>query len=406
MKTPRSIKFSLLRAIIFPAVLFSCGICAAQSPGKVLADVPMLFRGPNPAVEVMVNGKGPYLFLLDTGAAGVGRIDSSLEEEIKLPQVGEARGGDGSGQNTRAMPIYRAESLRVGDYVVTGANLASRSYNRPGETPIRGILGFGFFAKAMLVLDFPDKRVRIVEGQLPAADNQEIFAYEMPHGIPKLTMEIQGQTLHADVDTGNQGGLVVPGDVAEKLQFRGEPVRVGTAQTISNTVEIKGAQLRDSFHLGRYEFPQAYLEFDPILSANIGVRVLREFRLTFDPRNMCVRMEREGKQVNLEPRLAPATGATSGAPPAIAPAITISQSDLANYAGVYGERTISAENGSLYIQRPGGTKLKLIPVGPDEFYPEPIPSGRIRFIKNAAGKFDELRVLNPQGVWETSNRQN
>jgi len=171
MRICTRLNFALLRGFILPAALLTAVICAAQAPGKVLADVPMLFRGASPVVEVMVNSKGPFLFLVDTGAAGVGRIDASREDELKLPQVGEARASDGSGQNIHTIPIYRAETLQVGSYEMTSVDLASRSYNRPGEMQIDGVLGFGFFANSLLVLDFPNKRVQIIEGSLPPTDN-------------------------------------------------------------------------------------------------------------------------------------------------------------------------------------------------------------------------------------------
>ena len=43
--------------------------------------VPMLDFGGRPVVEVMINGKGPYRFILDTGAT-VNVIDSSIATEI------------------------------------------------------------------------------------------------------------------------------------------------------------------------------------------------------------------------------------------------------------------------------------------------------------------------------------
>ncbi len=35
--------------------------------GSAVVELPMLFRGPMPAVEVKVNGQGPFIFAIDTG---------------------------------------------------------------------------------------------------------------------------------------------------------------------------------------------------------------------------------------------------------------------------------------------------------------------------------------------------
>src|ERR1700748_2039576 len=45
--------------------------------------IPMLNYGGRPLVEVMINGKGPYRFILDTGAT-VNVIDTSVATELSL----------------------------------------------------------------------------------------------------------------------------------------------------------------------------------------------------------------------------------------------------------------------------------------------------------------------------------
>ncbi|HEY7546176.1 MAG TPA: pepsin/retropepsin-like aspartic protease family protein, partial [Blastocatellia bacterium] len=84
---------------------------AAPTAQSTAVEVPMLFRGPMPAIEVMVNGKGPFLFAIDTGASGAGRVDASLVEKLALPLTGEVRGSDGSGANARSMKLVQVDSL-------------------------------------------------------------------------------------------------------------------------------------------------------------------------------------------------------------------------------------------------------------------------------------------------------
>src|SRR5437868_5597993 len=49
--------------------------------------VPMLDFGGRPVVAVRINGKGPFLFVLDTGA-GRTVVESSLAEELSLSSAG------------------------------------------------------------------------------------------------------------------------------------------------------------------------------------------------------------------------------------------------------------------------------------------------------------------------------
>src|SRR5437870_1968241 len=70
-------------------------IAAVPSSG---VEVPLrLVRG-RPLVDVRINGGAPYTFLFDTGAAGDARADAGLAEKLKLPVVGESRGGAPGGQ--------------------------------------------------------------------------------------------------------------------------------------------------------------------------------------------------------------------------------------------------------------------------------------------------------------------
>ena len=52
---------------------------------------------------------------------------------------------------------------------------------------------------------------------------------------------------------------------------------------------------------------------------------------------------------------------------------------LAAYTGVFGERTVSLEDGRLALQRSGGPRLAMIPIGPNAFAFEGDPAARVEF---------------------------
>jgi hypothetical protein len=74
--------------------------------------------------------------------------------------------------------------------------------------------------------------------------------------------------------------------------------------------------------------------------------------------------------------------------------------DTKEYVGKFGDRVISSENGSLFIQRPNGMKLKLVNLTADEFTLEQVPAARIKFVRDEKGRISEIQVLNAAGVWE------
>jgi hypothetical protein len=100
--------------------------------------------------------------------------------------------------------------------------------------------------------------------------------------------------IKAHVDTGNGiGAFVFPTAFAEKLTFAGEPRVVGRARSATGDMEIKQVQVKDVIKLGRHEFPDATIVY-PALgdTANIGVKALSQFVITFDQRNERVRVVR------------------------------------------------------------------------------------------------------------------
>src|SRR5476649_2552190 len=86
---------------------------AATIPSPALVDLPMQFRGPEPAIDVMVNGQGPFLFAIDTGATDDARVDSSLLARLNLRVTGSDRVSDGSAAK-RTVGTVRLDSLSIG----------------------------------------------------------------------------------------------------------------------------------------------------------------------------------------------------------------------------------------------------------------------------------------------------
>lgn len=255
----------------------------------------MRIDGGMPAIELMVNGKGPFLFAIDTGAEGGPRLDSSLMEKLELKPSGQMRAGDPSGRNPQMADTVKLDSVEVGGLRFTGLDATSRNYkNSPRPLAADGIIGLGLFLDYLLTLDFPAKVVRISRGELPKADGQEILDYKPEHGIPSVELSVGGTKITAHLDSGNRvGAFVFPTAFVEKLTRASEPAVVGRARSASGEMEIKQVQIKEMVRLGQYEFPEPTITF-PALGemANVGAKVLGDFAITFDQKNQRVRLAR------------------------------------------------------------------------------------------------------------------
>ena len=83
---------------------------------------------------------------------------------------------------------------------------------------------------------------------------------------------------------------------------------------------------------------------------------------------------------------------------------TLSAAELQAFAGSYGPRKITVEDGALWYQRGKGRKMRMQPVGQDRFLVGDLDDFRIRFERDASGKVARLIGLHPDGAEEPNPR--
>src|ERR1043165_8481174 len=124
---------------IFLFVLLSM-VATAQNQAPELKTIfkndrivlPLSYRNEaNPMVEVMINGKGPYKFMFETGGGGLGaRLDAHVFEELNMQAVDSVTASDGSITNLKTFPIARIDKIDLGGYEIMNATAMVRNYNR------------------------------------------------------------------------------------------------------------------------------------------------------------------------------------------------------------------------------------------------------------------------------------
>ena len=296
MKQP--LHFFCLATIVF-------ALASALSAQEVVASAPLELRGNLPNVQVMVNGKGPFTFAIDTGAGGEALASPRLVEQLSLPVIGEEQVGDPSGLNGKKVAVLRIDSLKVAG--VEFKNVRATEFPSAGRD-FDGILGFPLFHDYLFTLDYPNAKLTLAHGSLPLADGNEIVPFTMPDNVPVIELTVGSQKVDAHVDSRGRA-LSVPAKYAASLQFVSEPVVIGRGRTVSNDFEIKGAQLASDVKLGGYTFTKPFLTLNPIFPiGNFGAAVLRNFAVTFDQKNKLVRFAAKEKNIVLPPPTRPAGG--------------------------------------------------------------------------------------------------
>jgi CubicO group peptidase (beta-lactamase class C family) len=265
---------------------------AGTGPAGVLiagrTELPLTFSRHFALVEAKVNGKGPYHFVVDTGFAGALQMRADLLKELALPTVGEVQVGDPSGKNRRTLRLTRADSVDLGEVHFAGVQIAESEAARL-VNGADGVIGLPLFQTLLVTIDYPQKKLILDGGTLT---DGIVYSTERG-GVPAIDIEVAGNKLKADLDSGSPGELSVPLAFGKTLTLSGEPQVVGHARTPANEFDIYDATLQGEARIApgmvlvnpRLEL----VEILPAGAANLGARFLGRQPVTFDPANHRVR---------------------------------------------------------------------------------------------------------------------
>lgn len=314
MPAPGEVRFGTAAGVVCAFLLVACALVStAQDPPQpiqTIAEKPAAYMVPlelihdKPYVSVMVNGRGPFRFLVDTGTGGQALISPEIAEELALPLVGHARLIDPSRMGEQRSDILLVRSLEIGGAEFREIKaIRHRLYGE--EENCQGVLGFTLFKNYLLTLDYPGRHMVLTAGAIAQDGGGAVLPFRMPDGVPIVPMRIDGQHVEAQMDSGGTG-LSLPERVARQLKFLSTPVEFGRGESLATRFQIKAARLRPDVRLGRYTFKQAFVEINPAFPlVNLGSTPLQNFVVTFDQAKMLLRLYSNQKTLHLDASPAP-----------------------------------------------------------------------------------------------------
>jgi predicted aspartyl protease len=166
MKKIRSISVTLISLIA--TLLIGCSVPMRVGPSNTApGEVRFELVGPGGAalvVPVLVNGRGPYNFVLDTGAT-LTCMDLKLAEELKLP---EQKGAFGVGIGIRSegqVKLVKIGQLQVGTAKASGLTGCALDLQRMQSAGmnIDGLLGLNFLKSYRVIIDFDRQSLKLQE---------------------------------------------------------------------------------------------------------------------------------------------------------------------------------------------------------------------------------------------------
>jgi hypothetical protein len=259
---------------------------------------PMEIIHGKPYVMVLVNGRGPFRFVIDTGTGGQALVTPELADRLELPVVGQARLTDPSGQGGQRAQVVQVDSLQVAGVEFAGIRAIRHGLAGEDESCM-GVLGFTLFRDYLLTLDYPNRRMALNAGALEADGERSVLPFRMPEGVPIVSLHIGSLRVDGQIDSGGDG-LSLPAKLASRLKFAVDPVDFALGQSFSTRFHLKSAKLASDVRLGGYTFTRPFVEINPAFPlANFGSCPLQNFAVTFDQRNLLVRLDAAQKELHL-----------------------------------------------------------------------------------------------------------
>ena len=148
-------------------------------------------------VDVTINGKGPFNFVIDTGASQTA-FSQKLARDLGLKSITTTvmHGVGGSGKVSSN--IYRVDRLQIGE--VSVKDLPVGTFDDPLISQIAdGIIGTAMLADYVVTINYPDSRMELTHKPVNAAGTIPVWYFS---NMLLLPTDIGGQHGNLIVDTG------------------------------------------------------------------------------------------------------------------------------------------------------------------------------------------------------------
>ena len=263
--------------------------------GQTSTTVPMTLGENHVYLDVMLNGKGPYRFIFDTGGSNV--VDGKVAAEIGALGVGSAQ-GNGVGSQTESLSFANISTLQVGNAVLKNQLFAiaptRQGFGVSAGRQVDGLIGWEVLARYVTTFDYANNQVVLA---LPGSAQTPAGAHVVPFVLygtqPQIACTIDGIPAECTIDTGARDTLsfmtpfvtahpqVVPSALTatgvDGFGFGGPALgKLGRLQSVG----IDDLQMQDL--VADYSTQTQGALAAPFVAANIGGNLLRRFTVTFD----------------------------------------------------------------------------------------------------------------------------
>lgn len=246
-------------------------------------------------VDVWLDGKGPFKFILDTGGYGGFSVETAKRVGAKL---GNEIQGSGAGEKVVTAWETSIKETRIGGLVLKDQdyNVFDFSDQRHvfGSRVFDGVIGLPVFSQAVVRIDYAKRLLTFTK---PSRFNYTGVAapvpFELERFLPIVRGDVDGIEARFGLDTGDRSAFTLKGPFVEQNRLReryapkveaitgwgiGGPIRAQVTRV--GVLKFAGIEIREPVTRLSLQKSGAFAATD--VAGNIGGAILKQFTVTFD----------------------------------------------------------------------------------------------------------------------------
>jgi hypothetical protein len=263
--------------------------------GGASATVPIQVVNNHIYLSVMVDGRGPYTFILDSGGDYI--VTPELAKTLGASSSGQAQLG-GVGSQTEGAAFARVDSIAVGNAKVGSQYVLvlpiGTGFGMGEGMQIDGMLGYQFLARYVTTIDYANSKMTLtMPANASPPPGSAVIPFIVDGSIPRIDVGIDGVTASAEVDTGSRAALTLAAPFLAQ-----NPTIAALAKTAEGVTGfgVGGPSVGrlgriPTLAIGPFTIANSIADFtsdksgafsNPYNPANVGGGVWRLFVVTFD----------------------------------------------------------------------------------------------------------------------------
>jgi PDZ domain/Aspartyl protease len=264
--------------------------------GGTSTSVPLQIVNNHVYLNVMLDGRGPYTFVLDSGGDYI--VTPDVANALRAKTSGGLR-LQGVGNATEGASFTHIDSIAIGNAVVrdqyTLVLPIATGFGVAEGMRIDGMVGYQLLARFLITIDYANSKLTLaMPSRAPAAAPGAVgIGFFIDGSIPRIPVTVDGVSTSAEVDTGNRAGLELSAPflathAAIAALAKTAPSVIGFG--VGGPAYARLGRI-PALQVGPYQINNTVASFstqsqgalaDPFNPANIGGAIWRRFDVTFD----------------------------------------------------------------------------------------------------------------------------